>query len=247
MYFTKNRFASFLAGIIFAFSPFHYYQSVAVHLGTMHQQWIPFFVYFLFRFFEKFNFKYFIGTAFFAVLIAMTEHQLLAFTILFILVFLAFKFYTQPAILKNKFFWIYIFCSAGLLAILVFGMFRNLLAVATSGNNFLDPGMNSANKYSMGAFDPFVPAPFHWLWPQINSWAGKIPMITIENRGSYFLGYSVIFVIVFFLWNLWKKRANKIDEEMVSNQERKKCLFLDLDNGCILYSLLWTIGWFWKV
>ena len=78
-YLTKNKQASFLAGIIFAFSSFHVYQAAAIHLGMRHQELIPFFVLFLLRFFEKFEFKFFALAGLFALLIAITEHQLLAF------------------------------------------------------------------------------------------------------------------------------------------------------------------------
>lgn len=48
---TKNRFASIVAGIIFAFYPYKIYQFGHLHVISTH--WIPFAFLFLFRFFEK--------------------------------------------------------------------------------------------------------------------------------------------------------------------------------------------------
>lgn len=198
-YFTKNRSAAFLAGLIYAFAPFHYYQSVAVHLGTMHQEWLPFFALYLFRFFERFEFRYFFGTAIFGALIAIAEHQLLAFTVLFIVTFLVFQIWTNPSFLKNKNFWISAGGSLALGSILLFGMFGYLLDIATSGNNYLNAGENAANRYSMHLLDPFAPPAFHALWPRVGAFLQRI-LVGSEGRGSYFLGYSVLFVIGYLVF-----------------------------------------------
>ena len=208
VYLTKNKMASVLAGLIFAFSPFHYYQSVAVHLGSMHQEWIPFLALYLLRFFEKFKFKYFVLCGIFALLIAMAEHQMLAFTILFIAFFVAYKLWFDRSIIRNKKFWAYAGSSFLLLAIVAFGMFGQLLKVATSDDNFLDPGMNAANKYSMGALDPIAPPSFHAIWPGFGSFMQDILMSTTKGRGSYFIGFSVLAVLVYFVILLYKSRKN---------------------------------------
>ena len=56
-YFTKNKPASLIAGIIFAFSPFHIHNSLSTNAGTMHQEWLPFFALYLFKFFEDLSLK----------------------------------------------------------------------------------------------------------------------------------------------------------------------------------------------
>src|SRR4030042_2919599 len=87
-YFTRSKPASLVAGVIFAFSPFHMHNSLSTNVGTMHQEWLPFFGLYLFKFFEDLSFKNFSLVGLFLILIGMAEHQMLAFTALFILFFL---------------------------------------------------------------------------------------------------------------------------------------------------------------
>ncbi len=209
--FTKNVAASFLAGLIYALSPFHFYQSVSVHLGSMQQQWIPFFVLFLFLFFEKFKFKHFVGVCFFALMIAMAEHQMLAFTVLFAFMVAVYKIMVDRSILKNKKFWTYVFCSLGLLAVVAFFMFGDMLKVATSDNNFLDAGANAANRYSIKVLDPFAPPISNSLWSEVSSVLQKI-LLGDTDRGSYFVGFSVLGVIMYFANNLRKKKVSEIKQ-----------------------------------
>lgn len=198
-HFTRNHAASLLAGLIFAFSPFHFYQSTAVHVGTMHQEWLPFFALLLFRFFERFRFRFFLGAALFAFLIALAEHQLLAFTVLFVLVFLGYQTIVAPDFLRQRTFWAYALVSGGLLAVLVFGLFGNYLTVALSADNFLNAGENAANRYSMPALAPLLPPSFHGLWPQFGS-ALETLALGGTQRGSYFVGYAALLLVLWFLF-----------------------------------------------
>jgi hypothetical protein len=59
LYFTKNKPASLVAGIIFAFSPFHVHNAMGTNVGTMHQEWLPFFALYLFKFFDDLSLKNF--------------------------------------------------------------------------------------------------------------------------------------------------------------------------------------------
>lgn len=190
-YFTKNRLASLLAGIFFAFSPFHFYQSTSVHLGTMHQEWLPFLAWFLFRFFEKFEFKFFVGVLISSLLIAVSEHQLVAFTLPFIFIFIIFQLTHRKELIKNRKLWIYILISCLIFSLVAIFFFGYLIKIALSGDNYLDAGLGSARKYAMNLFDPVVPPAFHAFWPQINhiltnSYSG------LTESGSYFIGFSVL-------------------------------------------------------
>ena len=208
-YFVKNRTAAFIAGLIFAFSPFHYYQATVVNLGTMQQQWLPFMALFLFKFFEKLEFKHFLSFIFFAFLIAMSEHQMLAFSALFIAIVFFYQIFSKKELLRNKKLWLYIASSLILLSIVAFGMFGEMLKVATSENNFLNPGENAANRYSIKILDPIAPPIFHSLWGNLNE---KIQQFLLGdlNRGSYFLGFSVICILIYFGLLLFKKKVPEI-------------------------------------
>ncbi|MEI7891308.1 MAG: hypothetical protein WCI36_05080 [bacterium] len=212
MYFCKNRAASFLAGIIYAFAPFHFYQSVSVHLGSMQQQWIPFLLLSLFQFFENFKLKHFLFLCFFAFMIAMAEHQMLAFSVLAIFMVAVYKIWVDRTILKNKKFWMYVVCSFGMLAMVAFFMFGDMLKVATSDNNFLDAGENAANRYSIKFLDPIAPPIFHSIWPGVSESVQSFVLGDL-NRGSYFIGFSVLGVLIYFALLIKKRRLSEMSEK----------------------------------
>ena len=205
-HYTKIDRASFVAGLVFAFAPFHYYQSVAVHLGTMQQQWLPFLMLFLAKFFDDLRFRHFATTGLFAFLIAMSEHQFLAFTLIYVVFFAAYRIYVNRETVRNRKFWFYVVGSACLLTIVIFGMFGDMLKVATSDNNFLSAGMNAANKYSIKILDPIMPPVFHAIWGGLSA---KIQdhVFGDSNRGSYFVGFAVLAVIAYFLYFLVRDKG----------------------------------------
>ncbi len=209
-YFTKNKTASFLAGMLFAFSPFHVYQSTIAHAGTMHQEWIPFFILFLFKFFEEFKFKYFALSVVFLSLIALTEHHLLAFTVLFLGIFLAYKLITQLRVLGNKKFWMYAVFSAMIMVIVSFSLFSSMFRIASSENNFLDPGIKSARKYAMKPLDPLAPPKAHSLWPEVNLGINTFLLGERKEDRPYFIGYLTFGVILFMLAALIYRKKWKI-------------------------------------
>ncbi|HUD08774.1 MAG TPA: hypothetical protein VMQ48_01635, partial [Candidatus Saccharimonadales bacterium] len=191
-YFTKNKPASLIAGIIFAFSPFHIYNSLSTNAGTMHQEWLPFFALYLFKFFEDLNWKNFSLAGLFLLLIGFTEHQLLAFTVIFILFFLVYKLIIQPKIYLRGKFWAYAGTSILVLSIVFFFMFRSLFVIAGSDNNFLDAGFKSAVKYSNDALSIFVPPNLHTFWPDTFSHLRDQFERNSDSTFSAYAGYSVL-------------------------------------------------------
>jgi hypothetical protein len=210
LHFTQNKKASFLAGIVFAFSPFHVYQATAIHLGMRHQELIPFFVLFLMRFFEKFEFKFIAFAALFAILIAVTEHQLLAFTALFAAFFVLYKIISDRALLFNKRLWAFLFGSIFFLGAIALAFFGSLLKVALSPDNFLDPGMKSVTNLSIVPSDVLLPPTFQSLWPNVNKYLQESIFHTSSKGDSYYAGISVVVVVLFFLfWFLTEKMRGK--------------------------------------
>lgn len=202
LHFIKDKTAAFIAGIIFAFAPFHFHQALSTNIGTMHQELLPFFILFLFKFFEKFKLRYFIALIGMALLIAITEHQLLAFTVIFVAFFTIYKVITEREIIRNKKLWLYAVSSVVFLVTLALTIFKPLLEVATSENNFLDAGIGKAAKYSMNFLDTISPPDTHSVW----SFFGKI-----INSGDnvYFVGFSVIVIMVVGFLLLKKEAAGK--------------------------------------
>jgi hypothetical protein len=202
LYFTKNKPASLVAGIIFAFSPFHVHNALSTNVGTMHQEWLPFFALYLFKFFEDLSLKNFSLAGLFLILIGFTEHQLLAFTVIFILFFLIYKLIVQPKTYLRPKFWIYAVGSVLVLSVLFFFMFRSLFTIAGSSNNYLDAGFKSAVKYSNDSMSIFVPPNFHTLWPDAFSKLRSQFERDSDSSFSVYAGYSVLLLSILAIFGI---------------------------------------------
>jgi hypothetical protein len=209
-HFTKNKPASLIAGIIFAFSPFHVHNALGTNVGTMHQEWLPFFALYLFKFFDELSFKNFSLAGIFLLLIGFTEHQLLAFTVIFIFFFFVYKLIIEPKAYHRWKLWIYIGASILVLSILFFFMFRSLFAIAASSNNFLDAGLKSAVKYSNDSLSIFIPPISHSFWP--NSFANLRDQINrnADNSFSAYAGYSVLLLSILGIFGIRFFKKKKI-------------------------------------
>ncbi len=196
-YFTKNKPASLLAGTIFAFSPFHIHNSLSTNVGTMHQEWLPFFALYLFKFFEDLSPRHFFLTGFFLFLIGFTEHQMLAFTIIFILFFLIYKIITQPKTFLRPKLWVYIGISVLIFSGIFFFMFRSLFVIAGSENNFLDPGFETTVKYSNDSLAIIIPPNFHSLWPKAFSGIRNQFKRNSNSSFSVYAGYTTLLLSLF--------------------------------------------------
>jgi len=240
-YFLKNKPAALIAGIIFAFSPFHVHNSLSTNVGTMHQEWLPFFALYLFKFFdpvrnkhneskdlnekqnsqltavsngvENLSLKNFSLAGLFLILIGLAEHQLLAFTVIFILFFLIYKAIAEPKIFLRGKLWLYIGISAVFLSIIFFFMFHSLFTIAGSSHNYLDAGLRSAVKYSNDSLSIVVTPPFHSFWPKaFNNLRGQFERRS-SSTFSVFAGYSVLLFsligIISWFWARRKKMPTK--------------------------------------
>jgi len=209
-YFTKNKPASLIAGIVFAFSPFHIHNSLSTNVGTMHQEWLPFFALYLFKFFEDLSFKNFSLAAMFLFLIGLTEHQLLAFTAIFILFFFVYKLIIEPKAYLRPKFWIYTGVSIVVLSVVFFVMFRSLLAIAGSENNYLDAGLKSAVNHSNDSLSIFIPPNFHSFWPGTFQNIRKQFERQADSNFSVYAGYSVLILSLVAIFGAKAMKKEKI-------------------------------------
>ncbi|MDI6778185.1 MAG: hypothetical protein QMD77_03260 [Patescibacteria group bacterium] len=205
-YFTKNKPASLIAGIIFAFSPFHVHNSLSTNVGTMHQEWLPFFALYLFKLFDDLRAKNFVLAGLFLALIAFTEHQLLAFTLVFVLFFLVYKIFTRPKIFLKGKFWLYAAVGTAVLSVVFLFMFRSLFEIAFSQNNYLDPGFKAAVKYSNDTLSIFVPPNFHSFWPNAFS---KLRETFARRADSTYSAYVGFLILVLSAAAFFRERISK--------------------------------------
>jgi hypothetical protein len=96
-YFTQNMYASYLAGIIFAFSPYHLGHTLG-HLNLISVGGIPFYVLFLFKLRDTSNLKY----AFFASVFLLVSTFLGSFYYAFILFVFTIFFLLYDILLKRR-------------------------------------------------------------------------------------------------------------------------------------------------
>lgn len=98
---TKNKYVSFLASIIFTFSPYHYQVVYNGELELSGIFWIPLLLYCLVLFLENKNLRYAIITSLIFSLTALSSGYYGAFSILMILIFSSFYFFFKRDELIN--------------------------------------------------------------------------------------------------------------------------------------------------
>ncbi len=214
-YLTKSKPAALVAGIIFAFSPFHFHNSMSTNVGTMHQEWLPLFALFLFKFFEELKPKDFFWMAFFLFLIGFTEHQLLAFTLIFILLFILYKLFSEPKKFLRLRLWVFAIISLSAFSFIFFLLFKPYLSVAHSADNYLNAGYKATVKYSNDLWAVLVPPSFHSFWPQAMSEIKEKFIRKPSSLHSVYVGYSVLLLLItsFFVKLLVKYRLKRNNEK----------------------------------
>ena len=88
---TKNRWAAILSGLIFSFSPYHFWKAYN-HADLASIQWLPLYVLSLIKLFEERNYRWAFLTAVSFALVALTSFYYGYFMILFTIGFMVFYF-----------------------------------------------------------------------------------------------------------------------------------------------------------
>ncbi|MFH1182919.1 MAG: hypothetical protein V1690_01510, partial [Candidatus Moraniibacteriota bacterium] len=206
---TRSNWAAAVAGFIFAFAPFHFAQATATNIGTMHYEWLPWLAFFLHRFVRDPAWKYALGSAIFVILTMAAEHQLLAFTLIFLIFYFPFLIFLYPESLKKWRLWAAV--ALGLIVVFAAGavQFGKIWEIAHSDNNFLLPPYEQVENYSADVIDFLVPASFHTFWGK--SFNGLRENLTSnqEGRQSFYLGYLAILLVVSGLIRTFRNKAGK--------------------------------------
>jgi len=191
-HFSKNHFAAFIGGFLFAFSPYrfaHYYG----HLHLMTTEVLPFGILFLIKTLEG-NRRSWIGAAILCVMTAYTDLYYFLFLFLVSIALVIWKFPRTRTVLFH------LVLIAGITALAVAPYFGPLLAMKyhTQEFNILghDPVANSSDLKSF--FIPGMRSMFGGLTARWWSWWSAPWEI-----GNY-IGYSVIILL---LWGFWKSRS----------------------------------------
>jgi len=220
---TKSDWAATAAGFIFAFAPFHFSQAVATNIGTMHYEWLAWLAFFLHRFMRGNSWRSAMGVAVSVLLIIATEHQLLAFTIIFLIFFFPFLVFLYPENLKKWRFWTAIILGVAVLFIAGAVQFNNIWRIAHSANNYLKPPYSQVEDYSADAVDFLIPARFQTFWGEKFNYLRENTSSNPEGRQSFYLGYLAILLFLLGLFGTFRKATKKDKDDR--RVERKWVIF----------------------
>ena len=200
-HFTKNPFASIIAGIIFTFSTYHIVHS-NFHIGLSMIVWVPLFVLILFKILEK-NSKVLVvlGSLFF-FLASITHLYFLMFLLMFSSVFFIVFILKQKNVSNKNFIKSFsLILGIGIIASLI--MFSPVLS---SESDYEKRTLDEHIKYSGGLASFFMPTIFHstqihtdhWLMLEIFNVFNEEPRMG-STEGFLYLGYPVIFLSILAL------------------------------------------------
>ncbi|MCS7285789.1 MAG: hypothetical protein RMK30_07160 [Anaerolineae bacterium] len=194
---TRARWAAFIAGLIYAFSPFRSAHLLG-HMQVFSTEWVPFFILFLFR--AKRGGSSLLP-AVFLVLSSLTDWYQSVYLALFTALYLGWlawkKSLTLRVLLKVGAIW-----SLGVLALspLLIPMLWEMLHYRYMFAPPWEPILFSADLLAF-----VTPSEFHPLWGEL---AGKITknFVTPPSERTVFLGYtSLVLALV-----AWRKKAESV-------------------------------------
>lgn len=195
-YLVGNRYAAFIGGLVFAFSPMHIAQ--ATHLNWVVLEWVPLFVLFFLLMLRERRQVYIFGAAISFLLITfMGDFQQGIMTIVFVVFLLAYYLIKERGLILNKRF--------------ILGFAEFILLVAIIGSPLLIPiagsllhttALHNANQastlldttqWSSNILSFFLPSPYNGLftWFAVKYYIG---IYQNSNEGVSYLGYSVLFL-----------------------------------------------------
>ncbi|AKJ38907.1 hypothetical protein [Methanosarcina barkeri] len=212
-YLTGDRTSSFIAGIVFAFSPYHFVHSLG-HFGATSIEWIPFCALYLMKMFKEGGVRNSFFAGIFFILVAMSDLQYMVFMGIFVMLLFVYEIYVflrtenrgykeknrgYKEILKKIFYKYAIFGFVSFIGIIPLTL-ENILT-ATSGDNFLKLSPSETVMYSADLLSFFIPSVLHPVFGNItteiyNNFSGN----TSEN--TMFIGYTVILLSLLAVYRL---------------------------------------------
>jgi hypothetical protein len=211
-YLTGNGYAALFAGIVFAFSPYHFAHGLG-HIGLMTIEWIPFCALYLIKLHREYSIKNSILAGIFFILVAASDlHFLIYLSVFFVLligydIFLALKkkrdntfngqvnFYNIVGMGKDVVKKYLIFTLTSLIGIIPLCYY--MVTIAMSDNNFLQMPLSDTIEYSADLLGFLIPSPLH---PVYGSWLlNNVYRYFTGNIAEYtvFIGYIVMILVIY--------------------------------------------------
>ena len=202
-YLTENTKASFIAGIVYAFCPYHFAQVLGGGLTIASIQWIPFYLLFLMKMVkDKKRFDACLCAIFFS-LTALSSWTLAVYAAIFSIMYILYILYTnRDTVMSYNF----------LKEFAVFGIVSAVLitpfALALVNNMLTNPSMHKPLLnfvfYSADLLGFFIPGPDHpifgnYVMPIYYNFTGN----AAEN--TTYVGYTVLILVLFTIWRIRAK------------------------------------------
>lgn len=201
-YLLDDKLPSFIAGIVFAFSPYHFAHLLG-HFGAVSIEWIPFCALYLMKMFREGGVKNSLFAGIFFILVAMSDLQYMMFMGIFVMLLFFYEIYISLTDdnnnnYKNSFLIIFkkyfLFGIVSLIGLIPLTM-ENILT-ATSDNNFLKLDPSEAVMYSTDLLSFFIPSVLHPIFSNL------VTDINSNFSGNYaenttFIGYTVLLLSIF--------------------------------------------------
>ncbi|MGI0141458.1 MAG: hypothetical protein ACREBF_02290 [Candidatus Micrarchaeales archaeon] len=210
-YLVKNKYAAFIAGLIFAFSPMHLAQAFAGHINWTNIEFLPLFILFFLLMIKDKKLIYSLGAAVsFVFLLFMGDPEQGIITALFIIMLLviyALSKTRRVEIFNRKF--ALSFVAMIILTLIIGSPFLLPISSAfTNGTLGAASGQLNDVAHNMLWSDPissfFLPSPynnfFRWLSNSYNSIYSVDPI----ERISY-IGYVAGILAILGIWYEWRK------------------------------------------
>jgi len=200
-YLTDDREPSFIAGLVFAFSPYHFVHSLG-HFGATSIEWIPFCSLYLMKMFKEGGIRNSFFAGIFFILVAMSDLQYMEFMGIFVMLLFVYEVYIllrnektgYKEILRKIFYKYALFGVISLLGLIPLTI-ENIL-IALSNENFLKLDPFETVTYSTDLLSFFLPSVLHPVFGDAvmdiySNFSGN----TSEN--TTFIGYAVILLSLF--------------------------------------------------
>ncbi|RPJ75665.1 MAG: hypothetical protein EHM20_08585, partial [Alphaproteobacteria bacterium] len=165
-YLTEDRISSFVAGLVFAFSPYHFVHSLG-HFGATSIEWIPFCALYLMRVFREGGLRNSFFAGIFFILVAMSDLQYMVFMGIFVLLLFLYEIYILLRKEKRDYRQslgriFYKYASFGVISFLgLIPLTMENILIAISGENFLKLDPFEAVTYSADLLSFFLPSVLH--------------------------------------------------------------------------------------
>ncbi|MFH0853277.1 MAG: hypothetical protein V1853_02625 [bacterium] len=199
-------YASFMAGLIYGFAPIHFIWGMGFR-GSTHIEWIPLTTLFILKAIRFQKLRYVFGAAIFFIFLAVNEIHFIAFYLLFLPPLLWWYLRKYPSFWRNLAFIRNCAIGIGVIAVIFIIISASFLKIASSENNYLNPGIKSAIAYSNDALSLLTPPFTHTLIGPLfadvrNSFTGN------EFEHSAYVGIVVLSLAILVL--IYRKSRDSI-------------------------------------